>query len=101
MANTLYPQSDSPHPRTMTVNELAEKLAAMDQDAIVVFRSPFNGAFGPRTMYTVDKVSEVSMEAYDHNYGPQSYYDEDTGEETQDEEDYIQHFNAWKGVVIE
>lgn len=100
MGQTYYPQSDH-LPTTWTVAKLREELAKMPQDALVVFGSPQWGAFGSGQHYSIERVREVELERREHNCGKQEHYDEDTDTVTYDDEDYIQVFNGWKGVVIE
>jgi hypothetical protein len=101
MGQTYYAQTEKP-PATMSVRQLIEALSALpDQDAPVVFRSPFNGCFGPHRAYSLDKVSIVELPEERTHYGPQKHFDEETGEEWTDDEDYEEVRHAWKGVVIE
>jgi hypothetical protein len=94
-----YPQSDDPG-KTLTVGELVVKLLEMPQESLIVFTVPEFGAFGSGMSYTIATVEEVELPRHEHNCGKQEHYDEDTDEVTHDDEDYIQVFNAWKGVVI-
>lgn len=101
MGQMYYAQNDPC--QTMTVRDLIARLEALPEDVKAlpaVFKSPFNGAFGPLQSYSLDKVSVVDLPERRENYGPQTHYDEETGEEWVEGE-YEQVWHAWKGVVIE
>ena len=101
MVQTYYPQSEKPGP-TMTVRRLIEVLSALpDQDAPIIFKSPLYGVFGGNTAYSIEQVSVQELVEERIQYGPQTRYDDETGEEWVDTEEYEQVFHAWKGVVIE
>ncbi|HKT54511.1 MAG TPA: hypothetical protein VJP88_08660 [Caulobacteraceae bacterium] len=103
MAQTYYAQTEKP-PATMSVRELIARLEALPEeikDLPAIFKSPLYGAFGSNTAYSLDSVSIVELPERRENYGPQTHYDEETGEEGTDDEDYEEVWHAWKGVVIE
>lgn len=101
MASLYYSRSDHVGP-TITVRELIKRLTSLeDHNLPVIFKSPQCGVYGSGIEYSIDKVSVVELPAEDFNWGKQKHYDEDTDKVTIADEDYIQHFHAWKGVVIE
>jgi hypothetical protein len=99
MGQSYYAQSDNPG-QTMTVGQLIDRLLQEDSTSLVVFQSPSIGVFGPDTMYSIEEVTFVNLPRREYNRGKQEHYNENTNETTYSEEDYIQVFNAWKGVVI-
>lgn len=98
MARTYYAQSDSPG-RTMTVGELLEKLQACDPAASVIFRSPFNGAFGPLQAYSIEGVTPTIIPARAEHHPACMSEDEETGEPIEVEA-WTQNWHRWEGVVI-
>lgn len=99
MGNTYYPQTDNPGP-TMRIRDLLEALSKFNPDELVVFKTPLYGAFGSGVAYSIDGVGLVEMKERHQNFGPQTDYDEETNTETVSEDDYIQVFPSWRGVVI-
>ena len=96
------------HPaKTLTLDELIEKLTLI-RDNIpdtwnlpVIYKTPFHGAFGGDMPFTIDFVTIEEIPEQEINHGKQSHYDEETGEEWEDTEDYIEKIEHWKGIVLE
>ena len=98
MAN-YYPRMDWKQPPTLIVEALREALRDLPGDLLVLFTVPEFGAFGGGQQYTLSKAEVVDLPREENIIPEHEVFNEEDGT-TYVQEEEVQVFHAWKGVVI-
>jgi hypothetical protein len=101
---TYYPQhalgdGAAFRPATITVGALIERLASLDPDLPVIFKSPDTGVFGSGAKYALDGADHVKLERQEIHEPASTWYDEERDIDVP-QEAYTEVLPAWEGVVI-